>query len=326
MPFDVKKFNRYEQEGVLDAQVKDFLNLLTQMNVPPLESMTPSEARKSAIEGFKSMNFPTEEVSCVENFRIPGPCCEIRLRVYSPSGNKPFPALLYFHGGGWVFNNLDTHDHVCRSLCRGAGCVVISVDYRLAPENKFPAAVVDCYEATRWVSENSEAIKVDPSRIAVGGDSAGANLATAVCLTARDIGKPMISFQLLVCPVTDLSSFDRDSCKRYADGYFLTLSQMKWFKELYVEKPDDVYDPRVSPLLARDLSGLPPSLIITAEFDLLRDEGEKYAQRLQSHGVPAQCSRYNGMIHDFFLLLGLVDRARDAMNEACNALRDALFG
>jgi acetyl esterase len=325
MPFEVKKLDKYEQGGVLDPQVEDFLNLIIQMNVPPFESMTPSEARESAIEGCKSMNFPREEVSCIENFKIPGPDCEIRLRMYSPFGDEPFPAVLYFHGGGWVFDNLDTHDHVCRSLCKGAECVVISVDYRLAPENKFPAAVVDCYEATKWVSENSEAIKVDPLRIAVGGDSAGANLATAVSLTARDSGKPAVSFQLLVCPVTDLSTFDRDSCKRYANGYFLTLSQMKWFKELYVEKPDDAYDPRVSPLLAYDLTGLPASLIITAEFDLLRDEGEKYAQRLQSCGVPVQCSRYNGMIHDFFLLLGLVDRARDAMDEACNSLRNALF-
>lgn len=326
MPIAVKKLEKYEQGGVLDAQVKDFLNLLTKMNVPPLESMTPSEARASAIEGFKSMNFPKGEVSGIENFEIPGSECEIRLRTYYPPGNKPFPAVLYFHGGGWVFDNLDTHDHVCRALCSGAECVVVSVDYRLAPENKFPAAVVDCYEATKWVSENSEAIKVDPLRIAVGGDSAGANLAAAVSLTARDIGEPRISFQLLVCPVADLSSFDRESCKRYADGYFLTLAQMKWFRELYVEKPDDVYDPRVSPLLARDLSGLPDSLIITAEFDLLRDEGEKYAQRLQNYGVPVQCLRYNGMIHDFFLLLGLVDRARDAMDEACNSLRAALFG
>lgn len=326
MPFEVKMLDNYRRGDVLDRQVKDFLNLLAEMGVPPLESMTPSEARESAVEGFKSMNFTREEVSCIENLRIPGPECEIELRTYSPFGNKPFPAVLYFHGGGWVCDNLDTHDHVCRSLCRGAGCVVVSVDYRLAPENKFPAAVVDCYGATRWVSENYEAINVDPSKIAVGGDSAGANLATAVSLTARDIGEPKISFQLLVCPVTDISSFDRDSCKRYADGYFLTLTQMKWFRDLYVEKQDDVYDPRVSPLLARDLSGLPASLIITAEFDVLRDEGEKYAQRLQSHGVPVQCSRYNGMIHDFFLLLGPVDRARDAMDEACSSLRDALFG
>ena len=326
MPFEVRMLDNYRRGGVLDAQVKEFLNLLIQMDVPPLESMTPSEARESAVEGFKSMNFQREEVSCIENFKIPGPECEIGLRMYTPFGNKPFPAVLYFHGGGWVFDNLDTHDHVCRSLCRGSGCVVVSVDYRLAPENKFPAALVDCYEATRWVSENYEAINVDPLRIAVGGDSAGANLATAVCLTARDTGEPSISFQLLVCPVTDISSFDRDSCKRYADGYFLTLTQMKWFRDLYIEKADDVYDPRVSPLLARDLSGLPDSLIITAEFDLLRDEGERYAQRLQSHAVPVQCSRYNGMIHDFFLLLGLVDRARDAMDEACSSLRDALFG
>lgn len=326
MPIAVKKLHKYDQGGVLDAQIKDFLNLLAQMNVPPLESMTPSDARKAAIEGSKSINFRKEEVSGIENFEIPGPDCQIRLRTYYPTGKRPFPALLYFHGGGWVLNNLDTHDHVCRSLCLGAGCVVVSVDYRLAPENKFPASVVDCYEATKWVSENSEAIKVDPLRIAVAGDSAGANLATAVSLTARDIGGPSISFQLLVCPVTDLSSFDRESCKRYADGYFLTLAEMKWFRELYVEKPEDVYDPRVSPLLARDLSGLPDSLIITAEFDVLRDEGEKYAERLQSHGVSVQCSRYNGMIHDFFLLLGVVDRARDAKDEACNSLRNALFG
>ncbi len=325
MPFVVKKLDGFELGGVLDAQVKDFLNLLAQMDVPPLESMTPSEARESAIEGCKIMNFPSAEVARVENLNIPSPDREIRLRVYSPFGNKPFPALIYLHGGGWVLDNLDTHDHVCRALCSGAGCVVVSVDYRLAPENKFPAAVLDCYEATRWVSENSEAINVDPLRIAVGGDSAGANLATAVSHIARDTGKPRISFQLLVCPVTDLSTFDRDSCRKYADGYFLTLSQMKWFKELYLEKPDDVYDPRVSPLLTPHLGDLPASLIITAEFDLLRDEGEQYAERLQSHGIPVECSRYNGMIHDFFLLLGLVDRARDAMDEACSSLRAALF-
>ncbi len=325
MPFDVKKLDRHEDGGVLDPQIIDFLNLLAEMNVPPFESMTPSEARELAIEGFKGITFPREKLSCVENFEIPGPDREIRVRVYYPSGNKPFPVLMYFHGGGWVLDSLDTHDHVCRALCGGAGCIVVSVDYRLAPENKFPAAVSDCYQATRWVSENSDALEVDPSKIALGGDSAGANLAIAVSTTARDIGKPRISFQLLVCPVTDLSSFDRDSYKRYADGYFLTLGQMKWFKELYLESPDDVYDPKVSPLLARDLGGLPASLIITSEFDPLRDEGEKYAQRPQSQGIPVQCSRYNGMIHDFFLLLGLVDRARYAMDEACNSLRGALF-
>ena len=242
------------------------------------------------------------------------------MRIYTPQGSGPFPVLVYFHGGGWVIGNVDTHDPTCRTLTNAAGCVVVSVDYRLAPEHKFPAAVDDCYAATQWVAANAAAINGDSSRIAIGGDSAGGNLTAVVAIEARDKGGPPLVFQLLVYPVTDYS-FSTPSYRDNGDGYLLTKDSMVWFWDHYLRSEADGQDYRASPLRASDLTGLPPALVITAEYDPLRDEGEAYAARLQEAGVSVTCTRYDGMIHGFYGLTAVVDQARKAVEESVAALR-----
>lgn len=250
---------------------------------------------------------------------------EIPIRIYQPQGNNPFPILLYFHGGGWVTCNLDTHDSLCRSLANGASCIVVSVDYRLAPEHKFPAAVDDAYAATRWASDNAESINGDSNRIAVGGDSAGGNLAAVVSLMARDNGSPSLRHQLLIYPVTDLSSFDTKSYREHGEGYILTRDSMEYYRGHYIRRDEDALNPYASPLLAQDLSGLPPALVMAAEFDVLTDESNAVANRLRRVGISVTYSCYEGMIHPFLSLAGMVDRARDGISEAATALRSA-FG
>ena len=230
---------------------------------------------------------------------------------------------MYFHGGGWVIGDLDTHDVVCHAIARRAGAVVVSVDYRLAPEHKFPAAVVDCYAATEWVSANAERVGIDPARISVGGDSAGGNLAAVVCLKSRDENGPRIALQVLVYPVTDLSSFATGSYGEFAEDHYLTRSLMEWFRGYYLSSTEDARNPHASPLLAASLSDLPPALVITAECDPLRDEGEAYAKRLEQAGVPVTCMRYAGMIHPFFSMSGAIPRAFDALQQVAEAVADA---
>ena len=261
-----------------------------------------------------------ESVSKVEDVFLPGPDGALRVRIYSHGSLQPSPALVYFHGGGWVVCDLDTHDVICRAIARRSGAVVISVDYRLAPEHKFPAAVLDCYAATCWVAENAERLGIDPDRIAVGGDSAGGNLAAVVSLRSRHEGGPQIALQVLVYPVTDLSSFETASYKEFADGYGLTTSEMEWFRSQYLARPEDARCYHASPLLEPNLRGLPPALVITAECDPLRDEGEAYARRLEAAGVPVRYRCYAGMIHPFFSLSGGVAQAREAIAEFAAAV------
>jgi acetyl esterase len=232
--------------------------------------------------------------------------------------------LVYFHGGGWVVGTLDTHDTCCRALAVGAGCAVVSVDYRLAPEHKFPAAAEDAYAATCWVAEKGESLGVDPARIAVGGDSAGGNLATVVCLMARDRRGPELCHQLLVYPVTNYS-FDTPSYRENADGYYLTHEKMVYFWNQYLPDEASGRNPYASPLQAPDLGDLPPALIITAGYDPLRDEGEAYANRLRSAGVTVRLSCYESMIHGFLIMGARIDQTRAVREEAARALRVA-FG
>ncbi|MEN8159131.1 MAG: alpha/beta hydrolase, partial [Myxococcota bacterium] len=233
------------------------------------------------------------------------------------------PALVYFHGGGWVIGSIDTHDGSCRDLANRIGCVVVSVDYRLAPENPYPAAAEDCYAATKWVSENAAAVGVDPGRIAIGGDSAGGNLTAAVALMARDRGAPALRHQLLVYPVTD-ADFSRPSYRENAEGYLLTTKAMEWFWGHYVPDPARRQDAYAAPLRAPDLSGLPPAFVLTAEYDPLRDEGEALAARLEQAGVPTRLTRYEGAIHGFFAMGLLAEVARRAVDDAVAELRQAL--
>ena len=303
----------------LDPQARVLLDKLAAAEAPPLQDMTVDEARLANLKLFATRGEP-EAVQAVDNRSIPGPAGGIPVRLYTPHGTGPFPVLVFFHGGGWVVGNLETHDAQCRALANGAACLVVSVDYRLAPEHKFPAAIDDCDAATQWVAEHAAELNGDPARIAVGGDSAGGNLAAVVALRCRDRGTPYLLFQLLVYPATDMRC-DTVSHRDNADGYLLTHDAIVWFKNHYLRSAADMSNPEASPLLASSLDDLPPALMITAEFDPLRDEGEAYAARLQEAGVPVVLRRYDGMIHGFFNLGTALDQGQEAMAACSAALR-----
>jgi acetyl esterase len=303
----------------LDPKAKEFLKQLADANLPPFGAMSVEDTR-TAFDGMATFGGPPEPVARVENRSIPGPAGEIPVRIYAPESGRPLPVLVYFHGGGWVIGSLETHDAACRLLAKRAPAVVVSVDYRLAPEHKFPAAAEDCYAATRWVAENAAALGGDPSRLAVGGDSAGGNLAAVVSLMARDRKAPAIAFQLLVYPVTNWS-YDTPSYRDNADGYLLTKDAMVWFWNHYLRDERDGANVYASPLRAENLSGLPPARVITAEFDPLRDEGEAYAARLHTAGVKVATRRYDGLIHGFFTMCAVFDQARQAIDDGAAALR-----
>jgi acetyl esterase len=304
----------------LDPQIRAFLEEMEAEGGAPLETMSIAEARQAAACALAQWCGDPEALPKIEDLRVPGPEGTIRVRIYSTNSLRPSPGLVYFHGGGWVVCDLDTHDIICRAIARRSGAVVISVDYRLAPEHKFPAAVVDCYAATCWVAENAARLGIDPRRIAVGGDSAGGNLAAVVSLESRDENGPHIAQQVLVYPVTDLSSFETASYREFADGFYLTASEMEWFRSQYLARAEDAKRFHASPLLAPNLRGLPPALVITAECDPLRDEGEAYAKRLKEAGVPVRYKCYAGMIHPFFSLSGGVAQAREAIQEFAAAV------
>jgi acetyl esterase len=307
----------------LNPTVRLLLEAAEAEGTPPLESFSPAEARKLAAESMKLLGGTLEPVRSIENLRIPGPDCEIPIRVYTPESRAPRPALVYFHGGGWVVCDLDTHDVVCTAIADRAGAVVVAVDYRLAPEHKFPAAVIDSYAATAWVASNAERLGIDPKRISVGGDSAGGNLAAVVSLKSRDEDGPAIALQAMVYPVTDLSSFATPSYQEFGEDHYLTKKEMEWFREHYLRSMEDALDPHASPLRALDLSQLPPALIITAECDPLRDEGAAYAKRLADDGVPVTYACYPGMIHPFFSLSGVIPQAFDAIQQVADAVARA---
>lgn len=302
----------------LDRQAQFVLEQLKALGVPPMETLPPEEARVWA--NFSPLAGPPEKVKKVEDRTINGPGGEIPIRIYTPAGEGPFPALIYYHGGGWVIGDLETVDVPCRRIANRASCIVVSVDYRLAPEHKFPAAVEDAYAAVKWVADHAASIQVDPNRIAVGGDSAGGNLATVVSMMARDKGGPAIVQQILLYPVTH-HSFDTNSYGENADGYFLTKATMMWFWSHYLRNEQDGKNPYASPLLADTLIGLPPALIITAGFDPLRDEGEAYAERLKSAGVDVEMTRYDSMIHGFCWMPGAIEQGKRALDQVASTLQ-----
>jgi acetyl esterase len=271
-----------------------------------------------------------DEVASVEDRTIPGPAGEIPVRIYRPAtavvGGTDAPGIVFFHGGGWAICDLDSHDGACRRLANEVGAVVVSVDYRLAPENKYPAAADDAYAATAWVADHAAELGVDPARLAVAGDSAGGNLAAVVALMARDRGGPALAFQLLIYPVIDSSAArnDRPSRSENAVGYFLTLSQMEWYRAQYLPEEAAGEDPLVSPHLAPSLAELPSACIITAEMDLLRDEGEHYGRAMVAAGVDVTISRTPGMFHGFFNMDAVLEGAKDAQRVAFDATRAAL--
>lgn len=306
----------------LDPQAQAYLEQMEALNAPPLHVLTPDIVCQAIAMQTAAAGEPTEAVAHIENRTIPGPQGEIPVRIYTPQGSGPFPVLVFFHGGGWVICNLDTHDPLCRSLANEAGCVVVSVDYRLAPEHKFPAAPEDCYAATLWVAGHGAQLNVDATRIAVGGDSAGGNLTAVIAQMARDQGGPALVFQLLIYPATDFTARTR-SMEENAQGYFLTRQDMSWFTNHYLNDNHDKTNPLASPSLATNLGGLPPALIITAEYDPLRDEGEWYGRRLKEAGVPVTVSRYDGMMHGFMSMGAIFEQGKRGVGESAAALRAA---
>ncbi|MFD0634828.1 alpha/beta hydrolase [Catenulispora yoronensis] len=246
---------------------------------------------------------PFARIGGVADRTVPGPAGEIPVRVYTPEGEGPFPVFVWFHGGGWVIGALDDNNAMCHEICHRTNAVVVSVDYRLAPENRFPAAPDDCYAVTSWLAEHGAEINVDGTRIAVGGESAGGNLAAVVSLMARDRKGPKILLQLLVSPVTGAPSDGRASYEEFADGYFQSRDSMIDFFKLYPRDDEDLQNPYLLPLAADDLTDLPPALVLLGECEVLRDEGEEYAHRLGASGTPTELVRYDGQIHGFFGLL-----------------------
>lgn len=310
----------------VDPQIQTLLDAMA--GLPPAYTLSVAEARLR-MEQRPRDGLRVPPVAKVEDRAVGGPGGALRLRIYTPHGMLgeqgvgPFPLLAFFHGSGFVVCSLDTHDVMCRNLCAGAGCVVVSVDYRLAPEHKFPAGLDDCLHATRWAAEHAHDLNVDPRRIAVGGDSAGGNMAAVTAIRVRDEGGPHLCAQLLIYPVTDYYEPGTPSYAENAEGYGLTAQGMAWYFDHYLADGAQGADPLVSPLRAPSLRGLPPALVYSAEYDVLRDEAERYAERLRVEGVAVTLKRWHGMNHGFFQWAGRVDRATAANDEASAWLRDA---
>ena len=303
----------------LDPQIKAMLDAMSAMPAVDFSSIGAAEFR--ALMDGPSAFAPGDAVERVENRSIPGPGGTLDLRLYYGAPGGSLPITVFFHGGGFAIGTLDTHDNICRCLAKRAACLVVSVNYRLAPEAKFPAAVKDACAALAWVHRNARDIGGDASRMAVAGDSAGGNLAAVAAQHWRDHG-PALRHQLLLYPVTDWRA-DTESYRNYAKGYFLTWDMMNWFTRQYLPDEKSADDLRASPLRARDLSGLPSATVITAEYDPLRDEGEAYARAMREAGVAVELHRWPGQIHGFASMLGAVDAAEQALNTAARALREA---
>ena len=312
---------------MVDPQVRAFLESVAVSNVPPVETLSVREARKLMDVSTMLLGEPPA-VERVDSFDIPGPGGVIPVRLVIPArtseqATRLLPVLIFFHGGGWVTGSIKTHDVLCREIAARSGLAVVSVDYRLAPEHPFPAAIDDAEAATLWISEYAEGLGLDPSRIAVGGDSAGGNLAAVVALRVRDKLRYPLAFQLLIYPITDCD-LNTPSYLENAEGYLLTRSSMAWYWDQYVPDLEKRVDPDVSPLRALDLSGLPPALVITAGFDPLRDEAESYAGKLRDAGVAVEHVPYPRMIHGFLRRHALFNVADDALDRVAGSLKAAL--
>jgi acetyl esterase len=308
-------------------QMKAVLDELATFNAPPIETLSPHNARNSptttdaVISLLSKQGKPAmETIGNVSHQLIPTAEGNLLSRIYLPQGQGPFPVLVYFHGGGWVIANLDTYDSSCRSLAKAANCAVVSVAYRQAPEYKFPAAAEDAYAATQWVMANAAQFKGDPNRVAVGGESAGGNLAAVTCLMARDRQGKMPVHQMLIYPVTNYA-FDTPSYQENANAKPLSKAGMQWFWGQYLNSESDGNNPYASPLKAEDLQRLPSATVITADIDPLRSEGQAYAQRLQEAGIATKTINYENVTHEFFGMGAVVDQAKQAVREAAAGLR-----
>ncbi len=306
----------------LDPQVKAFLDYLAAKGVPPMHTLSPEQNRLALKRSINRTNIPAPTVAKVQDRWIPVKDGEIKIRIYSPDGEGPWPILVYFHGGGFIMGDLDTVDAPLRALTDAVHCIVISVNYRLAPEYKFPTAVEDCYTAIKWAFEHAEYFGGDPARIATAGDSAGGNLATVMALLARERGGPSLCAQVLLYPCTDQLN-DYPSHHEFAAGYFITLKDIKQIQKCYFMTEKDKANIYASPLLVEDLSCLPQALIVTAGYDPLHDEGEAYANRLGEAGVKVDYFCYDGMIHGFFGMAGIFDEGKALIEQVANYLKNA---
>lgn len=302
----------------LDPHTQRLLTRLQAIDFTLTRQLTPTQARQRQ-RALTRMAAPAEPVAHIDQRSIPGPAGPLPLRIYTPQTSGPLPILIYFHGGGGVIGDLDSEDALCRRLTNLAHCLVVSVDYHLAPEYPFPSGPQECFAATQWIASHTALFHGDASRIAVGGMSAGGNLAAVVAQMARAHGTPALVFQLLLTPLTDFRLPPTPSLHTYADGYFLTREDLLWFRTHCVPHPADWTTPLASPALAPSLAGLPPALILTAECDPLRDDGEHYGQLLQTAGVPVAISRRPGAIHGFVV----PQQLNPALSESANALRTA---
>ena len=306
----------------LDPQAQSLLDQIAAGGARPLATVDLAESRALLDAGWALAREPSDPVES-EDRHVPGPGGGIAVRIYRPGsgGASPLPVVAYLHGGGFVLGSLDSHDRLCRQIAAGVPAAVVSIDYRLAPEHPFPAAVDDAVAATRWIADVAPSLGADPNRLVVAGDSAGGNLAAVVARRSAMAGSPAIAMQVLLYPATDMTG-SHESLQENGDGYFLTSEDMLWFRQCYLPDGTDLRDPDVSPLAADDLTGMPPAFVVTAEFDPLRDEGEAYARRLQQAGVPVTLERYDGMIHGFMSMDGVLDagaRAVDAMVAAISS-------
>jgi len=305
----------------LDPQAQELLSKVEMLGLPKVGSVPIEDIRTTHNALAKRLAGPGEKVSHTMNCVIPGPGGGVAIRIYSPERDKPLPMMVFFHGGGWVYGSVDVLDATCRSLANAAGYVVISVEYRLAPEHAFPAALNDCYAVTVWAATHAVDIGGDDRFLVVGGESAGGNLAAAVALLCRDRGGPQLVHQILVYPILD-NDFSRASYRINSPKYSPTVEEMKYLWDQYLGDPSNRVSPYAAPMKAECLDGLPPALVITAGFDPLRDEGEAYANRLQADGTPVRLTRYSDQAHGF-LTSSAIDRHREAIEEIAATLRAA---
>ncbi len=305
---------------MLDPQARALIDLLVARQVPPVYTLTPAEARRAYLERRFYTQPPPPTVGEVRALQTPG---GVPLRLYRPPQPGVLPVLVYFHGGGWTIGDLDSHDVLCRQLCLGSGAAVVSVDYRLGPEHRFPAAVDDCLQATRWLQAQAQALGLDAVRLAVGGDSAGGNLAAVVAISLRLAGAPPPAFQLLIYPATDMRAVAPSHVSN-GQGYLLTADSIAYYRGHYIADEAQWADWRASPLLAPDLSGLPPALVLTAGFDPLRDEGRQYADALSAAGNRVQYVCYERQVHGFITMGAVLDEARSAVALCAAVLKEHL--
>ncbi|MCK9220992.1 MAG: alpha/beta hydrolase [Bacteroidales bacterium] len=299
----------------LDFKARALVTAIAAAKEPAIDAIPIDQARAQVESGYTRMKIPVKPVGSIRNFVIPSPGGDLPVRAYIPDGKAPFPVMVFFHGGGWVFFRLNHYDPICTHLCAESECVVFSIDYRRSPEYKFPAATNDCFAATCWVKDHCQEYGGDPDLMFLAGDSAGGTLSTVTALRIRDKGGPKVKGQIILYPVTDYLYPEKNSYKEFGVGYSLTMDAMRWFWNQYLENIEDAKNPYVTPLLINDLSGLPPALVIVSGYDPLRDEGLAYAKRMKEAGVKVQLSLYEDMIHGFLSYLGLFKQADTAIDE-----------